>query len=110
MPVKPSPVLWPKRNDEFVAVLGNQPQGGFITRKPTRPMETDDMVASGDGDGFGFFSQRSWNPQSGTQYGYPQYGNPQAPTQYGSPYYGNPQSANPRRRGGQYYWQSQQDW
>uniref|UniRef100_A0A974AEC3 L,D-transpeptidase n=1 Tax=Bradyrhizobium quebecense TaxID=2748629 RepID=A0A974AEC3_9BRAD len=95
---------------EFVAVLSNQPQGGFITRKPTRPMETDDMVASGDGDGFGFFSQRSWNPQSGTQYGYPQYGNPQAPTQYGSPYYGNPQSANPRRRGGQYYWQSQQDW
>ncbi|HEX7923196.1 MAG TPA: L,D-transpeptidase [Bradyrhizobium sp.] len=95
---------------EFVAVLSNQPQGGFITRKPTRPMETDDMVASGDGDGFGFFSQRSWNPQSGTQYGYPQYGNPQAPTQYGSPYYGNPQPANPRRRGGQYYWQSQQDW
>ncbi|MHC2257511.1 hypothetical protein ACVILK_007203 [Bradyrhizobium embrapense] len=95
---------------EFVAVLSNQPQGGFITRKPTRPMEPDDMVASGDGDGFGFFSQRSWNPQFGTQYGYPQYGNPQAPTQYGSPYYGNPQAANPRRRGGQNYWQSQQDW
>ncbi|MGY4477755.1 L,D-transpeptidase family protein [Bradyrhizobium sp. USDA 3364] len=93
---------------EFVAVLSNQPQGGFITRKPTRPMMNDDMVASGD-DGFGFFSQRSWNPQSGTQYGYPQYGNPQGPTQYGTPYYGNPQAANPRRRGGQYYWQSQ-DW
>ena len=95
---------------EFVAVLSNQPQGGFITRKPTRPMETDDMVASSDDDGFGFFSRRSWNPQSGTQYGYPQYGNPQAPTQYGTPYYGNPQAGNPRRRGGQYYWQSQQDW
>ncbi|WP_076862597.1 L,D-transpeptidase [Bradyrhizobium mercantei] len=95
---------------EFVAVLSNQPQGGFITRKPTpRPMDEDYPVASGD-DGFGFFSQRSWNPQSGTQYGYPQYGNPQAPTQYGTPYYGNPQAANPRRRGGgQYYWQSQ-DW
>ncbi|MGN1286217.1 MAG: L,D-transpeptidase, partial [Bradyrhizobium sp.] len=65
---------------EFVAVLSNQPQGGFITRKPTRPMMDDGMVASGDDDGFGFFSQRSWNPQSGTQYGYPQYGNPQAPT------------------------------
>ncbi|NEU95695.1 L,D-transpeptidase [Bradyrhizobium uaiense] len=95
---------------EFVAVLSNQPQGGFITRKPTpRPMDEDYPIASRDDDGFGFFSQRSWNPQSGTQYGYPQYGNPQAPTQYGNPYYGNPQAANPRRRGGQYYWQSQ-DW
>ncbi|MCC8980131.1 L,D-transpeptidase [Bradyrhizobium acaciae] len=95
---------------EFVAVLSNQPQGGFITRKPTpRPMDEDYPVASRDEDGFGFFSQRSWNPQSGTQYGYPQYGNPQGPTQYGNPYYGNPQAANPRRRGGQYYWQSQ-DW
>ncbi|MGY3446987.1 lipoprotein-anchoring transpeptidase ErfK/SrfK [Bradyrhizobium sp. USDA 4473] len=95
---------------EFVAVLSNQPQGGFITRKPTpRPVDEDYPVASRDDDGFGFFSQRSWNPQSGTQYGYPQYGNPQAPTQYGNPYYGNPQAANPRRRGGQQYWQSQ-DW
>ncbi|MBR0897823.1 L,D-transpeptidase [Bradyrhizobium tropiciagri] len=94
---------------EFVAVLSNQPQGGFITRKPTpRPVDEDYPVASSD-DGFGFFSQRSWNPQSGTQYGYPQYGNPQAPAQYGNPYYGNPQAANPRRRGGQQYWQSQ-DW
>ena len=29
---------------EFVAVLSNQPQGGFITRQPT----ADDLVASGD--------------------------------------------------------------
>ncbi|WFU30705.1 L,D-transpeptidase [Bradyrhizobium brasilense] len=96
---------------EFVAVLSNQPQGGFITRKPTRPMMTDDMVASRDDDGFGFFSQRSWNPQSGTQYGTP-YGSPQySNPQYGNPQiYGNPQAANPRRRGGQYFWQSQQDW
>jgi hypothetical protein len=36
---------------EFVAVLSNQPQGGFITRKPT----VDPLVARGD-DGFGFFS------------------------------------------------------
>ena len=68
------------------------------------------VVASSDDDGFGFFSRRSWNPQCGTQYSYPQYGNPQAPTQYGTPYYGNPQAGNPRRRGGLYYWQSQQDW
>ena len=47
---------------EFVAVLSNQPQGGFITRKPT----TDARVASdngwGDG-GFPFF-QRNWNTQT----------------------------------------------
>src|SRR3954447_5131289 len=59
---------------EFVAVLSNQPQGGFITRKPT----VDTLVANGFGndDGFGFF--RSWEPQS-------------------------PQPGNPRRRGGAYY-------
>src|SRR5215475_7432176 len=43
---------------EFVAVLSNQPQGGFITRKPTPD------VAAGD-DGFGFFFQRSRGFQSG---------------------------------------------
>jgi hypothetical protein len=43
---------------EFVAVLSNQPQGGFITRKPT----TDVPVASDDG--FLFF-QRGWGFQSG---------------------------------------------
>jgi hypothetical protein len=55
---------------EFVAVLSNQPQGGFITRKPT----TEIPVASGDdGNFFGSFFQRSWDPQ-----GNPQPGNPQA--------------------------------
>ena len=61
---------------EFVAVLSDQPQGGFITRKPTAPM----AIASDDGwdDGsFGFFQQR--NP-------YPQ------------------QQLYTRRRGGQYYY------
>ncbi|MGC2777950.1 MAG: L,D-transpeptidase [Bradyrhizobium sp.] len=45
---------------EFVAVLSNQPQGGFITRQPTA-----DVVASGDSydDGFGSFFQRSWDGQ-----------------------------------------------
>jgi hypothetical protein len=46
---------------EFVAVLSNQPQGGFITRRPT----TDVMVAgddSQDSGGFGLFFQR-WGPQ-----------------------------------------------
>jgi L,D-transpeptidase catalytic domain len=58
---------------EFVAVLNNQPQGGFITRRPTT-----DVIASRDGwdddGGFGFFFQ----------------GN-------------NPQPGNVRRRGGQYW-------
>ncbi len=45
---------------EFVAVLSNQPQGGFITRKPSE----DSLMASDNGrdDIFGFFSQR--NPNS----------------------------------------------
>ncbi|WP_316164309.1 MULTISPECIES: L,D-transpeptidase [unclassified Bradyrhizobium] len=47
---------------EFVAVLSNQPQGGFITRRPTTNV---DVVASGDeyDDGFGSFFQRSWDGQ-----------------------------------------------
>jgi hypothetical protein len=67
---------------EFVAVLNNQPQGGFITRKPT----TDALVASGNdpgdnGFGFGFFNfQRTPEPQP----------------------------VNPRQRGGQYYRQGPQ--
>ena len=49
---------------EFVAVLNNQPQGGFVTRRPT----VDMPVAADNGwgnDGFGFFFQRSWSPQAG---------------------------------------------
>jgi hypothetical protein len=62
-------------------VLNNQPQGGFITRKPT-PM-VDVNMASGWGDGgFGFFFQ----PNPATQPG------------------------NPRRRGGQPYYPAQQGW
>jgi hypothetical protein len=47
---------------EFVAVLNNQPQGGFLMRRPT----VDVPVASGNdwgNDGFGFFFQRNWNSQ-----------------------------------------------
>jgi hypothetical protein len=49
---------------EFVAVLSNQPQGGFITREPS----TEAIVASENfrnDDGFGFFFQRNWSPQTG---------------------------------------------
>jgi hypothetical protein len=47
---------------EFVAVLNNQPQGGFVTRRPT----VDVPVASGNdsGNGFSFFF-RNWNSQPG---------------------------------------------
>ena len=58
---------------EFVAVLSNQPQGGFITRKPT-PMVDMAESSTWGGEGFGFFFQP--NPYS-------------------------QQPANPRRRGGQ---------
>jgi hypothetical protein len=39
---------------EFVAVLNNQPQGGFITRKPTTDMVASRDVQDDDGNGFGF--------------------------------------------------------
>src|ERR1700676_3447711 len=65
---------------EFVAVLNNQPQGGFVTRRPT----ADVLVASGnapgdDGFSFGSFFQRNWDSQPG-----------------------DPRTVDPRRRGGQY--------
>lgn len=67
---------------EFVAVLSNQPQGGFITRKPTAPMDiaSDDSWDNG-GNGFGFFFQQR------------------------DPY---PQPVNPRRRGQYQYYQPAQ--
>jgi len=50
---------------EFVAVLSNQPQGGFITREPT----TDVLVAdTNDDDGLGSFFQRGWGSQRGNSY------------------------------------------
>jgi hypothetical protein len=62
---------------EFVAVLSNQPQGGFITRKPTVVATTTDQ----DDNGFGWFFQRgggsqpvpqgSWGPQPPSQRGQP---------------------------------------
>jgi len=49
---------------EFVVVLNNQPQGGFVTRRPT----VDVNVASDNGwsgNGFGFFFQRNPDPPTG---------------------------------------------
>lgn len=73
---------------EFVAVLSNQPQGGFITRKPTAPpmaMASDDGWDNG-GNGFGFFfQQRGPNPQpiNPRQRGQYQYYQPAQPMQRG---------------------------
>src|SRR5271166_3372563 len=44
---------------EFVAVLNNQPQGGFVTRRPTA-----DPLVAGD-NVWGDFFQRNWGSQSG---------------------------------------------
>jgi hypothetical protein len=50
---------------EFVAVLANQPQGGFITRVPTAPTAVANRdVDVQEDDGFGnFFSPRNWGVQ-----------------------------------------------
>jgi hypothetical protein len=66
---------------EFVAVLNNQPQGGFVTRQPT----ADIAVAGGNfwgDDGWGSLFQPHRNAQIG----------------------------NVRRRGGQYYYPVQRGW
>jgi hypothetical protein len=70
---------------EFVAVLNNQPQGGFVTRKPT----VDVNVAGGNfwgDDGYGSFFQP--NPQTG---------NPRR--RGGQPYYYPAQPGYPVQRG-----------
>ena len=66
---------------EFVAVLNNQPQGGFVTRRPTANVAVASQNDWGD-NGFGFFFQRNSDSQTG----------------------------NTRRRGGQYYPQVQRGW
>jgi L,D-transpeptidase catalytic domain len=67
---------------EFVAVLNNQPQGGFITRRPT--VVDVDVASSNDwgGNVFGSFFQPNPSPQPGTV----------------------------QRRGGQYYYPAQRGW
>jgi len=58
---------------EFVAVLSDQPQGGFITRKPSEVFVADDdgwgnSKPEGD-DGFDFFFQRTSRSQPGNSHG-----------------------------------------
>ena len=49
---------------EFVAVLSNQPQGGFVTRRPTVDVSVASRSSRGD-DGYGYFDQRNSDRQSG---------------------------------------------
>jgi L,D-transpeptidase catalytic domain len=65
---------------EFVAVLNNQPQGGFVTRRPTADVAVASDNFWGD-DSLRTLFQPNWNSQTG----------------------------NTRRRGGQYY-QLQRGW
>ncbi|MEH2520443.1 hypothetical protein V1279_006016 [Bradyrhizobium sp. AZCC 1610] len=67
---------------EFVAVLNNEPQGGFVTRRPTVDVRVASDDVQGD-DGFGFFNF------------------PRGPA---------PQTGNTRGRGGQYYRPVQPGW
>jgi hypothetical protein len=50
---------------EFVVVLKDQPQGGFITRKPTpkEDVASREVDYRDDGPFGGFFSSRTWGPQ-----------------------------------------------
>jgi hypothetical protein len=47
---------------EFVAVLNNRPQGGFVTREPTADA-SDANGNDGVDDDFGSFFQRNWDSQ-----------------------------------------------
>jgi hypothetical protein len=78
---------------EFVAVLSNQPQGGFVTRRPSAPAPI--AMASRDtwvDNGFGFLFQRAPDPQ------------PQAGLQRNA----DPPAGVPRRRGVQNVYPVQQ--
>jgi hypothetical protein len=80
---------------EFVVVLNNHPQGGFITRKPPPAVG----IASGDGRGDGGFFGSFFQPGRGSQTG--------NPYQRG----GGSQLGNPGWRGDPYYSRrEQQGW
>jgi hypothetical protein len=88
---------------EFVAVLNNQPQGGFVTRQPTANVAVANQNDWGD-NGFGFFFQR--NPDSQPR-NVSQRNLDAQPGQPGQP--GKPGTTR-RPGGGQYYPQVQQGW
>jgi L,D-transpeptidase catalytic domain len=85
---------------EFVAVLNNQPQGGFVTRRPTVVA----MPNVARDDGFGSFFQPAWGPQWGSQPGWgaqpadPRTVDPRTVDSRTA----DPRTVDPRRRGGPY--------
>jgi hypothetical protein len=52
---------------EFIAVLNNQPQGGFVTRRPTVEVNVANETDRRD-DFFGFMFPRNPVPQPGNTY------------------------------------------
>jgi hypothetical protein len=76
---------------EFVAVLNNQPQGGFITRKPTADVRVAGGDVVDDDGGFASFFQRGWGGQPVNP---PQPVNPQRRL-----YYRQVQQPQPQQRG-----------
>ena len=75
---------------EFVAVLSNQPQGGFITRKPSEIVVADQ---GSWGEGFGFFFNPNPQPAGPRPRGGQQYYQPQPGYEQPRPVY------QPRPRG-----------
>ena len=92
---------------EFVAVLSNQPQGGFITRKPTNDVLVADTI---DDDGFGSYFQRGWSSQPDNSYRR----NWDYQRSWGSPTGSQrgwrSQPGNSGWGGNQYYRREQQEW
>jgi hypothetical protein len=89
---------------EFVAVLSNQPQGGFITRRPTT-----NVLVAGDGD-IGTFFERGWGSQTGNPYQRNWDSQRGWGAQPGFQRGWGPQPANPGWRGGPYNREQQLGW
>ncbi|KRR07093.1 hypothetical protein CQ12_24800 [Bradyrhizobium jicamae] len=68
---------------EFVVVLSDQPQGGFITRRPSPAVDMADSSTWG-GESSGFFFQ-PWSPQPQTGTTRQRGGQPYYPAQQGNP-------------------------
>jgi L,D-transpeptidase catalytic domain len=89
---------------EFVAVLNNQPQGGFLMRRPTVDVRVAGRNHWGN-DGFGFSFQRNWNSQTA---------NTRPRANDGNGFFFQPnwnsQPAYARPRAGQYYEMQQRWW
>ncbi len=94
---------------EFVAVLSNQPQGGFITRRPSAPAP---LVASNNGWDNNGWNSNGWNSNGwSNNNGWNNNGSGFFFQPTPAPQTGNPvrQTGNPRQRG-QYYYPPQRSW